>query len=198
MFRSRTLAAVAAALTFAAIAAAPASAEVGFSDCDTPASSPVFAPWLDSTDYFLAPDGGFESGGGGWSLDSAAVGAGNESFNLSGAGASSLSLGTGASATSPAVCVGLEHPTFRFVARRTAGTSLSALKVDVVLADGTSVTVGSISGSSSWQPSPIMVVGANLLPLVAGGYSTHVAFRFTATAGSWQIDDVYVDPRGTH
>jgi hypothetical protein len=33
----------------------------------------------------------------------------------------------------------------------------------------------------------------NLLPLLPGNY-TPVEFRFTPQGGSWQLDDVYVDP----
>jgi hypothetical protein len=188
--------AVAAATVVSAVGAAPASADL-YSDCDTPSSSPVFAPWLDTTDYFLAPDGGFEDGAAGWELDGASVDAGNESFDLSGAGSGSLGLSVGDSATSPAVCVGLEHPTFRFVARKSVPTS-ATMAVAVVLADGTSVRVGVVTGTSSWQPSPVMVVGANLLPLVTDGSSTQVRFRFAPVTGSWQVDDLYVDPRGSH
>ena len=133
--RSRLLAALAATAVIAA-APATASADVGWSDCDNPASSTVFSPWLDYTPYFLAPDGGFEAGASGWGLDGAGVVAGNESYNLSGPGSSSLALGSGDSATSPAVCVGLEHPTFRFVVRRSGGSALSSLGVSVVLPDG--------------------------------------------------------------
>ncbi len=196
MPRPRAIAAAAVAAILSAVAAAPASAEVGMSDCNTPFSTPVFEPWLDSTPYFLAPDGGFENGAEGWTVDGASVVAGNESYNLSGPGSHSLRLTTGSSATSPSVCVGLEHPTFRFVARKVSGPLTASLAVQVVLADGSAIPVGSIGGGSSWQPSPIMVVGANLLPLVTGGYSTDAAFRFAPSAGTWQIDDVYVDPRG--
>jgi hypothetical protein len=38
-----------------------------------------------------------------------------------------------------------------------------------------------------------MPIGVNLLPLLPGNY-TAVAFRFRASGGDWQIDDVYVDP----
>jgi hypothetical protein len=38
-----------------------------------------------------------------------------------------------------------------------------------------------------------MAMLANLLPLLPG-QQTPVRFKFTAIAGSWQIDDVYVDP----
>jgi hypothetical protein len=194
MFRPRSIVTAFAALALAAVGAAPASADIGLSGCDNPDSSPAFAPWLDSTDYFLAPDGGFENGAAGWSGGS--VVAGNESYAVSGPGSSALAVGSGA--TSPSVCVGLEHPTFRFFVRRTSGSPLASLGVSVVLADGTAIPVGIVGGASSWQPSPVLLVGANLLPLLTGGTSTQVSFRFTPNAGTWQIDDVYVDPKGSN
>lgn len=195
MFRRARLLA-AAAIMVSAVGAAPASAGL-MSDCNTPASSPVFLPWLDTTEYFLAPDGGFEKGAAGWSLDGAAVGSGNESFNLSGDGKRSLHLQPGDVATSPEVCVGLEHPTFRFVARTSDGLP-ATLAVSVVTRDGLELPLGEMAGTSSWQPSPIMLVGANLLPTVAGGDSAQVRFRFAPVTGGWQVDDLYVDPRGSN
>jgi hypothetical protein len=194
MFRTRPLFALAVMLVATALSAAPASAQLGPSGCDTPDSSPVFSPWLDTTNYFLAPDGGFENGAAGWDLDGASVGSGNEAYGVSGPGASSLALSAGDSATSPEVCVGIEHPTFRYFARR---GSAGLLRVQVVLDNGLPVTVGTLTGGASgWSPSPITLIGANLLPVVTGGSSTDVRFRFTAVTGSWQVDDVYVDPRG--
>jgi hypothetical protein len=194
MPRFRPLAALCAAAAVFALPAT-ASADVGYSGCDDPGSSAVFAPWLDYANYFLAPDGGFENGAAGWALDGASVGAGNQSY---GSGASSLTVDSGDSATSPSVCVGLEHPTFRYFVRRTSGVPSAKLAVRVVLDNGASIPVGTImGGSTSWQPSPVTLIGANLLPLLTGGTSTQVAFRFTSNSGTWQVDDVYVDPSGS-
>ena len=49
-----------------AMGAAPASAGLGLA-CPSPTSTP-FAAWSDYANYAFAPDGGFESGGSGWSL----------------------------------------------------------------------------------------------------------------------------------
>lgn len=186
--RSLVLAA-AAALTLA-VTASPAVASVT-TDCGHPDGTQVFSPWLDPANYFLAPDGGFENGGDGWALEGgAAAVAGNESFGLSGAGTQSLGLPAGSSATSPFVCVGLEHPTFRYVFRRTSGSSLASLRVSVVTEEGVAVPVGTVTGSSTWTPSPVTLIGANLVVEA-------VAFRFTPVSGSWQVDDVYVDPSGS-
>ncbi|MEA2169536.1 MAG: hypothetical protein QOF76_2836 [Solirubrobacteraceae bacterium] len=199
-FRPLAVAGLAAAAAFTA--AAPASAGVlvqSAPNCATPASSPVFSPWADPTNYFLAPDGGFEDGAAGWTLDGASVGSGNESYGVSGAGSSSLNVPSGGDATSPTVCVGLEHPTLRFFVKKNSGGLLSSLRVDALVEDNfgnvLTVPVGVTGGSSSWQPAPQMVVVANLLPLLPGAH-TPVAYRFTSQGGSWQVDDFYVDPNG--
>jgi hypothetical protein len=152
----------------------------------------TFRPWLDPAWYAQAPNGGFESGGSGWSLErGAAVVDGNEPFHVGGSGdASSLALPSGGSATSAPVCIGLEHPTIRFFARNT-GNPLSVLTVSVVVR-GRALPVGLISARSEWAPSPIVPVVVNLLSLLG---DQQVAFRFSAgSGGEWTIDDVYVDP----
>ena len=54
-------------------------------------------------------------------------------------------------------------------------------------------TIGTLGGvTGAWKLSPQMAIVANLLPLLDEG--TPVAFRFTASGGSYAIDDAYVDP----
>ena len=158
-----------------------------------------FLPWADVANYVLAPDGGLEDGGAGWTLNGASVQSGNESFNVGGAADSqSLSLPAGSSATTGAMCVGIEHPTLRVFSKSSGATLGSHLRVEVLWEDAGGnahdTLIGTVSGSSSWQPSQIMVVGVNLLTLLPGDH-TAVAFRFTPVGtGSWSLDDVYVDP----
>jgi len=96
------------------------------------------------------------------------------------------------------MCVGIEHPTLRLVARNT-GSLASLLLVQVLFEDAAgnvrSLPIGAVVAGSSWQPSLPMPVIANLLPLLPGSH-TAVAFRFTpyGSGGDWTIDDVYVDP----
>lgn len=186
-------------LTFAPPAQASplvASAE----SCDAQELSQPFMPWVDPANYTLAPDGGFEEHGSSWSLEGgAAVGTGNETFYVRDAGDKrSLRLPGGSSATSAAMCVGIEHPTLRLFARNT-GSPLSTLKVKVLFEDGLgqtqSVPIGVVAAGDSWQPTQQMVIGVNLLPLLPGE-RTPVAFEFIAkgSGGNWRIDDVYVDP----
>ena len=185
------------------LAAFPPAAQAGplvssASDCDAQVLEQPFLPWLDVANYVLAPDGTLEAGAAGWTLDGASAVEGNESFYVHGSGeSSSLQIGAGGSATTPAMCVGIEHPTLRLFARRTSGSLLSTLAVDVLFEDAGgnvhSLRIGNVIAGSSWSPTLAMPVVANLLPLLPGDH-TAVAFRFSAAGATWRIDDVYVDP----
>jgi hypothetical protein len=182
--------------------AAPANAATvtGSASCpDTPNVQP-FVQWGDSSDYFLAPDGGFEQGGAGWTqLGRAAVVSGNEPFALSAAGDNaSLRLPAGSRATSPLFCVSAEHRSMRFVAD--AATS-SRLDVDVIVGEGSTsgrtYRVATVGGSGEWAPSAVVPMVVNEVAAAHGG-TIDVRLRFTPRgAGSWTIDDVFVDPLRT-
>ncbi|MDX6587119.1 MAG: hypothetical protein QOI31_1592 [Solirubrobacterales bacterium] len=194
---------VALALSVAAILVSPPLAQAGplstAENCAPEELSQPFLPWADSDQYTLAPDGGFEEGGSTWSLeDGAGVVAGNESHYVRDAGdTNSLKLPAGSSATSGALCVGIEHPTIRLFARNT-GSAFSALKVKVHFVDARgnahSLPVALVGGDSSWEPTRPIAIRVN--DLVDPGEYTPVAFEFTpvGSGGNWRIDDVYVDP----
>jgi hypothetical protein len=193
------------ALAVSALASAalvPSAAHAGVlaadaANCDSQSFSQPFLPWTDPASYTLQPGGDFEPGSPAWSLgDGAANADGNEVFNVGRASDSgSLGLNSGSSATSPTICVGIEHPDIRFFAR--ASNTLATLKVEVLYADGSgnaqSAPIGTVTGNNGWALTTPMPIVANLLPLLPGA-KTPVAFRFSASGGSWKIDDVYVDP----
>lgn len=199
----RRIALAGCALAAAAAVAAP-SAHAGLlvasaTDCDAATASKPFTPWLDYADYVLTPDGTFEGGSGGWSLDAASVVAENEPFHVNAASDSSgLRVEASGRATSASMCVGVEHPTLRFFARRADGSSLASLRVDVLFEDSLGLiqrsTIGEVVGGDSWAPTAPFPVQVNLLPLLPGE-RTAVAFEFVADdSAAWVIDDVYVDP----
>jgi hypothetical protein len=170
-------------LALALLLAAPALARA---DCPAVPLAHTFLPWLDPAWYEAAPDGGLESGGVGWTLaGGATVGDGNDPYEP---GANSLSLPAGATATTPTVCVDVAHPTIRFFARGGSGPlTVTVLFRDPVLGVLLAVPVGTaLLSSPDWAPSAVMPVLGNIL-------SGEVAFRFTS-AGSWRVDDVFVDP----
>jgi hypothetical protein len=156
----------------------------------------VFAPWHDNSLYLLAPDGGLEAGGAGWSLTGgASVVPGGDPFALGGRlGARALSLPSGSSATSPAACISKGMPTFRLTARN-AGAASSRLRVTVVYGPGAkkaSKIAGDLTAGSAWAP-----VKQLSLSLGQVGDATSLSFRFTPldSTGSWQVDSLYIDPR---
>lgn len=196
--RFTTLAVVAAG----ALAALPGTASAVIVErapsCEPQPTTKAFAQWGDRRDYVLAPDGSFEAGASGWQLRGASVVPGNESFYIGGRSHSkSLQIDGGGTATSPEICVGLEHPTIRLFTRNNR-LLLSALSVEVIVQTSVGlkvpVPIGVALPHNPWKPSPSYLVVANLLPLLPNNY-TPVAFRFRAIGGgSWWIDDFYVDP----
>ena len=158
-----------------------------------PGSTQAFAQWGDPHFYFFGANGGLELGSYGWSLSGgSSVVAGNESFYLhSRYDSHSLSIPSGGSATTPSMCMETSSSVLRFFVRGTG-----AVRVQVVERNLLGLVVGildqaTVKGSSAWQPSPTIVNLDSLQGLI--GVSS-VQLRFTASGGSDQVDDVYVDP----
>src|SRR5215218_3258488 len=169
---------IATALAVVALATNASSASAGLlvksaPDCTPKPTTQPFLPWSDATPYNLAPGGAFEASGPSWTLrGSASTVSGNEPWKVAGAGHTrSLRLPPGASATSPTICVGLEHPSIRFFAKNDRAL-LSTLSVEVITETSLGLTVAVLIGvvlpSGQWKPSPQFLVIANLLPLLPG------------------------------
>ncbi len=195
-----------AVLGVGAVAALPSTASAGVlvesaPSCEPGETSRPFSRWGDRRDYELVPGGSFEDGAPGWRLSGASIVRGNETYRVGGSSHDrSLRLDRGDTATSPEICVGLEHPSIRLFARNNR-LLLSALSVEVIVTTSlglkVAVPIGVVLPRRSWRPTPGFLTVGNLLPLLPG-HHTPVAFRFRAIgAGSWWIDDFYVDPRRT-
>jgi hypothetical protein len=203
----RTLIAAVAALSGTALLAGPASAGVlvkTANGCQSTALSQPFSAWGDGANYFLAPGGGFEGSTTGWGMTgSTHVVTDNEPWKVSGSGSHALHIPSGETATTPTICVGLDHPTIRFFARRTSGLPLLAslaVSVQVETSLGLVLTVpvnAVLLSNSNWAPTGKMLLVANLLPLLPGEL-TPVRLKFTSLLGDFRIDDVYVDPFMRH
>jgi len=195
-----------AALALAAMPAAASadSLSLGLDGCAARPTAQVFSRWLDYSNYTLVPGGTFEGSLSDWKLTGGAkVVSGNESFNVHGSGEThALSLPSGSSATTPAVCAAVLDPTLRYFAANDGGL-LSLLNVQILyyLPTGGVLTLplGVNAGGKSWAPSLPTIVTANLLGLITGG-QVKVAFRFVPVGlgAKWRIDDVYLDPRASH
>jgi hypothetical protein len=184
-----------AALTCAAVFVSSGAAFAA--QCPTQSAKQKFSKWGDSSSYFLVPGGSFEGTPAqvGWTLSGATLTAGNEPFHLNAASDDqSLEIGGGASATSPAFCVDSTMPSIRFFVRQTEpGSDLRVQGVVPTPHGPLTVTVADLpDGSLSWWTPVEITVQTNRIPK---GFSVAAAMRFLVPgSGSWQIDDVYVDP----
>jgi hypothetical protein len=175
--------------------AAPASAAVTApAGCPTVPVSQPFAPWGDTADYVLAPDGAFEADGAGWTLRGGAEAVNAKSRVGAASDRRALRMPAGASATSAPFCVGAEHRTMRFVAH---AATQSSLGVDVLYADATgdhAIHLATLGGDGGWAPTDIVPMVVDRIA-AERGTTLSVRLRFTPRDNSaWTIDDVYVDP----
>jgi hypothetical protein len=199
MFRRLSCTAVAVLAALAATAA-PAAATGPLGQCPIVDLSLPFLPWLDLMPYVPAPGGGMEPGEAPWQLAAGAtVVEGNEPFYRAGAtDHQSLRLAPGSSAASAAMCIGVDHPSLRFFARRVGGLPTDTLRVDVVVTDPAgeqhALPVGEVLNSGRWVPtSPLPILVGPLSTLT--GAPSAVSFQFTPRGSAqWTIDDVFVDP----
>ena len=172
--------------------------------CDNGNISQPFKEWNDDDNYFLVPGGNFEGDLDGWELRGGArTTAGNEPWRVAGdEGSKSLVIPAGGSVTTPVVCVGIEHPSLRFFAKRSSAgllSGVSTLAVSALVETSAGLTVevpfGVVLSGTTWKPTPAYYMLVNLLPLLPGEH-TPIAFRFRPVGlSNWQIDDVFVDPR---
>jgi hypothetical protein len=197
----RVVVAAISAVAMTGAIAAPASAGVltaSAKDCGDESLSQPFAQFGDNAQYKTVQGGSFEGSLADYTLiGGAKVVSGNEPWQVGGSDhGKSLVLPAGSSVITPPSCVGLAEPTLRFFAKKNSGL-LSTLAVSVYVKTSLGlvvpVPVGVLLGNGQWKASPTMLIVANLLPLLPGD-RTPVAFQFTPLLGSWQIDDVYVDP----
>jgi hypothetical protein len=159
------------------------------------ATAKPFSPWGDYRNYTFAPDGGLESGGSGWALSGGAkVVSGNEPFYVHSAYDSrSLYLPAGSYASTPPACMGTFSTFIRFFVKNSSG---GTLRVQVIYRGLLGNVVGvlnwaTLSGSSSWSPSPSILNLQSLLALLG---AKSVQLRFYAEGAPSYVDDIYIDP----
>jgi hypothetical protein len=166
-----------------------------------PAFDHPFTEFGDFGTYTLLTGGDMESTLDGWTLSpGVAIVEGNAPFNVGGPeDHRSLALQSRATVTTAPMCIDETYPWFRMFVRNT-GTRTAALKVEILYMDTKGKLVTKASGSHTsapglWTLSGTLAIKARFDSTVAGG-AAPVAFRFTArNRSSWQIDDIYVDPR---
>jgi hypothetical protein len=190
------------AVTAVALGAPAANADLlgGLIGNNCPTSGmQVFAPWSDFRSYYLAPNGGLESGTTGWSLSGgASVTSGNQPFF--GSGTHSLSLPSGSSALSPATCIGPYALSLRMFGKDVGGTD-NGVHVRVLWYGLLNRLLGATDyatfpGGGKWSPTGSVSSsgGFNLLLPLLGSTSARIQITPLGSGSSWRIDDVYVDP----
>jgi hypothetical protein len=176
-----------------------ASTGVASASCPSQPASTPFSQWGDTNSYFTVPGGSFEGTAGqvGWNLSNATLTSGNEPFYVnSSTDDQSLTIDAGGSATSPYFCVDNTMSDLHlFAIEAAAGSDLQVnllvqrwhRVVTVPLAD---LADGSML---SWAPTGPIDLGPANIPTC---HSVMAAVQFVAplSSGSWQIDDVFVDP----
>jgi hypothetical protein len=168
------------------------------SNCGYGPSRQEFLPWLDLASYSLAPQGDLASTSE-WSLDGATVSGEHDPY---GGSVGSLSFSAnGDSAVTPTMCVNLVNPSMRFfVANHGGGNGYLDVVLDYVGLDGAAhrAQLARVSPGSSWRPSPVVLIGANLLSALSVNGETPISFELHAgglSAGETiSADGIWVDP----
>lgn len=179
-------------ITISGVVASTAAARPATTSCPTRTYKQAFAQWGDTHQYFLGPNGGFESGLSGWTAGGgAAVVSGNESYYLNSTSDKySLKLPAGAWVKSGQICTNPQDQTVRLMVKGASGQ----LKFDAYIVCNGNIRTWSgqvdSNGSSNWRPSSV-------IQFALDGQCTTTAtiqVTFTALSATWQIDDFYIDP----
>jgi hypothetical protein len=183
----------------------PETSVAGEQTCSAPALSNPLAAFKDRRSYFLAPAANFEDRAmPGWELSGgASVTADASDVAVTGdSQTSSLSLPPGSAATSPEMCVDLDYPTFRFFATQVADDTDSALAVDVIYPalsrnNVREATRLRLKAKDGWKLSEDIKLEPQRLGKKWGWRRVALRFRNVSgkKPGSFQIDDILVDPR---
>jgi hypothetical protein len=168
--------------------------------CTDPILSNPLSRLGDARHYFTAPGGRFEDRGtAGWKLS------GNAQYNnpqspfavLGSNDRESLRLQPGGAATSPAFCVDLDYPSFRFFVADLKARD-AQLDVEVIYPDLEQDNVflaARLMARKTWALSPDVMLEPERGGIEPGWRK--VAIRFTAHGDNadFHIDDLVVDPR---
>jgi hypothetical protein len=168
--------------------------------CGARSESAAFKPFGDTNTYFRVSNGGFESGAADWLLKGgASVVGGQETWKVGGsADAKALSLPAGATAETRTFCISKGEDKVRFFIKN-PGVAGAFVKVDILVTNPTNGWVSTVSQdfhseaiASGWSVSPVILIS----DLFGGGGTETVSITFTnkGASGTFQIDDLYVDP----
>lgn len=174
--------------------------------CQQPLVENPFAFAGDPLDYVLAPDGSFEgTEGDGWLLDGgAATVDGNDPFPVHADGEDDtvLAMPAGSSAVSAPMCVDLDYPHFRLLVNqipRADGKLRGRLRVETMYPDSAKPRWRRVDvirpAVNGWAVSDFIDLDPERGGSDPGARQVSIRFTVVGDDGSFQIDDVYVDPR---
>lgn len=175
------------------------SGSAAASGCGTRATFKAFAPWGDFNDYFVIPNGTFESGAGGWTMysgqGSPSVVSDQAPWKINGSTHSrALNLPAYSTAQAPNMCIASNEDWLRLF-YRDPGVSGSQLlvKVEAWSSAGRDAREFRINaGGAGWKLSP--QIGLPNMRDAAGGQMVTITITSVGTAANWRVDDIMLDP----
>jgi hypothetical protein len=191
-------------LMYRAVAAATiisSVAVVGFAGtalagpCEARSTTAAFARWGDSNQYFVADGGTFEVGSTPWVTWGAARVTRNQSpFAMTGLGHTrSMRLPAHSGAGTPPICVFHNEESVRFSYKAPYAGATLAVYVEVENEQGYDHTETYITATRrAWDVSPVIEV-----PNLRGGNGQQwitIRIQPLDDSGTWQVDDVMIDP----
>ena len=160
--------------------------------CPARTTKASFAQWGDSNQYFVANNGRFEDGTRDWTLaGGAGITADQAIWRINGSGDSkALRLPSGSSAKSVSICVASNEESLRFF-YKSPGTGSVTIRMDVANATGWAYRYYTFSTSrTGWGVSPVI----DLPSLRDADGDQSITITFSASGGTWLVDDVMIDP----
>lgn len=186
--------AVAAATLLTSIGMVGWAGSVSAGPCEARSTSAAFAPWGDHNQYFLANGGSFESGATPWTTwGSARRTFGQNPFGIAGPGSQSMRLSGWAGAQSPAICVFDNEESLRFAYKAPFGGATMEVYVEVATDQGVAATTTYVTAANRrWDVTPIIDL-PNMRDANGQQWIT-VTLTPLDGWGTWNVDDVMIDP----
>ena len=184
--------AAAALITSIGVVGIAGTAQAG--PCEARSTWAAFAPWGDENQYFLADGGDFERGATPWTTwGPARPTFGQNPFGLAGPGSRSMRMPAWSGVRSPAICVFDNEESLRFAYRAPFAGATLEVHVEVANDQGVAATTTYVTAAGRrWDVTPTIAL-PNLRD--ANGQQW-ITIRLTPLdgVGSWQVDDVMIDP----
>jgi hypothetical protein len=188
----------------------PASAQASqlpppaYAYCDPKDASQPFLVFGDLESYVPVFNGGFEDGLTGWTVEGKGDATIVPSINPDGTLGNALELGQGTKVLSPPICFDETRPHSRMFVRKTE--EKSSMSVDIHYARYPRGKPGRMKLDDfgrddpvlpTWGPSPRLLALGGLKKLVMPDSNGQRWYQYEVSVkgGTWQIDDLFVDPR---